>query len=86
MPRIIRLSDGKQIPALAWGNGSSGLLASGEMASSLGAIVLRAGITHIDTAQVRRLARKHVVRCEGLMLRRAITLKRKPASLSRLRG
>ncbi|RSH93384.1 hypothetical protein EHS25_007740 [Saitozyma podzolica] len=51
MPRTIRLSDGKQIPALAWGNGSSGLLASGEMASSLGAIVLRAGITHIDTAQ-----------------------------------
>lgn len=50
--RTQQLNDGKRIPALAWGNGSSGLTASGEMAATLGANALLAGISHIDTAQV----------------------------------
>ncbi|WOO78229.1 NAD/NADP-dependent indole-3-acetaldehyde reductase [Vanrija pseudolonga] len=52
MSSTLKLSNGKVIPALAWGNGSSGLTASGEMAATLGAAALQAGLTHIDTAQM----------------------------------
>jgi diketogulonate reductase-like aldo/keto reductase len=55
MTHTHRLSNGKHIPALAWGNGSSGLTSSGEMAAALGATALQAGIRHIDTAQVSSL-------------------------------
>lgn len=52
MVRTLKLSDGKTIPGLAWGNGTSGLQKSGPKAVELGALALKAGILHIDTAQV----------------------------------
>lgn len=51
MTRTIRLSDGKNIPAIGWGNGTGGLHSSGNKAVETGKIVLAAGIHHIDTAQ-----------------------------------
>jgi diketogulonate reductase-like aldo/keto reductase len=53
MVRTIKLNDGKSIPALGWGNGTGGLSRSGQKATDTGVIVLKAGIKHIDTAQVR---------------------------------
>lgn len=50
----IKLNDGKTIPALAWGNGTGGINASSEKAVSTGVQALKAGIVHIDTAQVGR--------------------------------
>jgi hypothetical protein len=44
MVRTITLNDGKKIPALAWGNT--------QKTSHVGADVLKAGIAHVDTAQV----------------------------------
>ncbi|ORY32558.1 NADP-dependent oxidoreductase domain-containing protein [Naematelia encephala] len=52
MVRAIKLNDGKQIPALAWGNGTGGIQRSGQKATELGAVALKAGILHIDTAQI----------------------------------
>lgn len=51
MVRTLQLSDGKQIPAIGWGNGTGGLEDSGEKAINTGKIVLESGILHIDTAQ-----------------------------------
>lgn len=49
LPRSFALIDGTEIPSIAWGNGSGDAqktaIVSGEMA-------LRAGLRHIDTAQV----------------------------------
>ncbi|KAL7420662.1 hypothetical protein Q5752_004613 [Cryptotrichosporon argae] len=45
------LSDGKKIPAIAFGNGTAGLSNSGDNAVQVGKAVLEAGILHIDTAQ-----------------------------------
>lgn len=55
MVRTIQLNDGKAIPALAWGNGTGGIQKSGEKAVELGKLALKAGIMHIDTAQVREI-------------------------------
>lgn len=48
-PQSFTLSDGTQMPTIAWGNGSGDAavtaIVSGELA-------LRAGLRHIDTAQV----------------------------------
>lgn len=52
MVRTIQLNDGKAIPALAWGNGTGGIERSGQKAVDTGAVALKAGILHIDTAQV----------------------------------
>jgi len=48
----IKLNDGKSIPAIGWGNGTGGIERSGQKAIDLGAIALKAGILHIDTAQI----------------------------------
>lgn len=53
MVRTIKLNDGKSIPALAWGNGTGGIEHSGQKAIDTGVVALKAGILHIDTAQVR---------------------------------
>jgi diketogulonate reductase-like aldo/keto reductase len=53
MVRTLKLSDGTTIPALAWGNGTGGIEKSGQKAIDLGVLALKAGIHHIDTAQVR---------------------------------
>lgn len=50
--RTIKLSDGKKIPALGWGNGSGGLLRNSEKAVECGVVALKAGVLHIDTAQM----------------------------------
>ena len=52
MVRTITLSDGKKIPAIAWGNGTGGLSASGQKAVDKGAYALGLGVIHIDTAQL----------------------------------
>ncbi|WVR05864.1 hypothetical protein IAU60_002890 [Kwoniella sp. DSM 27419] len=53
MPRIIKLSDGKSIPALGWGNGSGGLFGNAEdIAVTGGVAALKAGVKHIDTAEL----------------------------------
>lgn len=49
----IKLNDGKSIPALAWGNGTGGINATSDKAVETGVQALKAGIVHIDTAQVR---------------------------------
>lgn len=49
--RTIKLSDGKVIPALGWGNGSGGIMRNSEKAVDCGVTALKAGILHIDTAQ-----------------------------------
>ena len=54
MVRTITLNDGKKIPAMAWGNGTGGLAHSGQKAIDMGAVALKAGILHIDTAQASR--------------------------------
>ncbi|RSH92932.1 hypothetical protein EHS25_008378 [Saitozyma podzolica] len=54
MVRNIKLNDGKSIPAVAWGNGTGGLSAAGKKAVDTGALALREGIRHIDTAQSYR--------------------------------
>jgi aryl-alcohol dehydrogenase-like predicted oxidoreductase len=43
---------------LAWGNGTGGQERSGQRAIDLGAIALKAGILHIDTAQVSGVFKK----------------------------
>ncbi|WRT64123.1 uncharacterized protein IL334_001052 [Kwoniella shivajii] len=52
MPRTITLSDGKAIPALGWGNGSGGLNGKEDPAIEFGITALKAGIKHIDTAEL----------------------------------
>ncbi|WWD17901.1 hypothetical protein CI109_102346 [Kwoniella shandongensis] len=52
MTRTITLSDGKKIPALGWGNGSGGLGRNPGKAQPAGLYALKAGIHHIDTAQI----------------------------------
>ena len=52
MVRKFTLSDGKVIPALGWGSGTGGLASSGSKATDMGVVALKAGILHIDTAQV----------------------------------
>lgn len=49
--RTIKLSDGKVIPALGWGNGSGGIMRNSQKAVDCGVVALKAGILHIDTAQ-----------------------------------
>lgn len=49
--RTIKLSDGKTIPALGWGNGSGGIMRNSQKAVDCGVAALKAGIHHIDTAQ-----------------------------------
>lgn len=49
--RAFTLSDGKVIPAIAWGNGTGGLAKSGDKAVLGGQVALDAGIRHLDTAQ-----------------------------------
>jgi hypothetical protein len=50
MVRTIKLNDGKQIPALAWGMGTGGV--NKDRTVELGVQALEAGIVHLDTAQV----------------------------------
>ncbi|CAK9787338.1 Aldo/keto reductase [Cutaneotrichosporon oleaginosum] len=49
--RTFKLSDGKTVPAIAWGNGTGGLQKSGNRAVLGGQVALEAGIRHLDTAQ-----------------------------------
>ncbi|BEI83838.1 hypothetical protein CcaverHIS002_0404420 [Cutaneotrichosporon cavernicola] len=49
--RTLLLSDGKVIPAIAWGNGTGGLAKGGDRAVLGGQLALEAGIRHLDTAQ-----------------------------------
>ncbi|WVW82066.1 hypothetical protein I302_104071 [Kwoniella bestiolae CBS 10118] len=51
MPRSIKLSDGKSIPAIGWGNGTGGLFGNHDPAITSGVEALKAGIYHIDTAE-----------------------------------
>jgi len=51
MVRTILLNNGRKIPAIGWGNGSQGLIGSGQLAVGLGVTALKEGILHIDTAQ-----------------------------------
>ena len=53
MVRTITLSDGKKIPAIAWGSGTGGLSSAGEKAVEIGVWAIEAGIRHLDCAQVR---------------------------------
>lgn len=48
-PQSFTLLDGTKIPTIAWGNGSGD---AAETAIVSGEIALRAGLRHIDTAQV----------------------------------
>ncbi|OCF33353.1 aldose reductase [Kwoniella heveanensis CBS 569] len=52
MTRTIKLSDGKSIPALGWGNGSGGLNGKNDPAVVAGVEALNAGLKHIDTAEL----------------------------------
>ncbi|KAM0749419.1 Aldo/keto reductase [Meredithblackwellia eburnea MCA 4105] len=46
------LSDGRQIPKIAWGSGSSGFSPEAkELAYSVGSVVLKTGLRHLDTAE-----------------------------------
>ncbi|WWC58346.1 uncharacterized protein I303_100886 [Kwoniella dejecticola CBS 10117] len=51
MTRTIKLSDGKVIPAIGWGNGTGGLFGNHDPAVENGIAALKAGIYHIDTAE-----------------------------------
>ncbi|KAL1411604.1 hypothetical protein Q8F55_002568 [Vanrija albida] len=50
--RTVKLNDGKLIPALGWGNASSGLLGGGQKSVDTAKLAIASGITHIDTAQL----------------------------------
>ncbi|WWC99461.1 hypothetical protein V866_006364 [Kwoniella sp. B9012] len=52
MSRTIKLSDGKSIPAIGWGNGTGGLFGNHDPATTSGVQALKAGIYHIDTAEI----------------------------------
>ncbi|WVQ85675.1 hypothetical protein IAT38_007841 [Cryptococcus sp. DSM 104549] len=52
MTRTIKFSDGKVIPAIGWGNGSGGIGKNASVALEAGVAALKAGIRHIDTAQI----------------------------------
>ncbi|WOO80650.1 NAD/NADP-dependent indole-3-acetaldehyde reductase [Vanrija pseudolonga] len=52
--RTVKLLDGKLIPALGWGNASSGLLGGGQKSIDAAKLAIASGITHIDTAQLYR--------------------------------
>ncbi|KAK6905479.1 hypothetical protein I204_05429 [Kwoniella mangroviensis CBS 8886] len=52
MSRTIKLSDGKSIPAIGWGNGTGGLFGNHDPAITSGVQALKSGISHIDTAEV----------------------------------
>ncbi|WRT63947.1 uncharacterized protein IL334_000874 [Kwoniella shivajii] len=51
MTRTIKLSDGKLIPAVGWGNGTGGLFGNQEDSITSGIEALKAGSRHIDSAQ-----------------------------------
>lgn len=46
------LSDGKRVPALAWGAGSGSMFNGGQATEDMAVYALKAGIRHLDTAQV----------------------------------
>ncbi|WVQ70960.1 hypothetical protein IAR50_000485 [Cryptococcus sp. DSM 104548] len=50
--RTITLNDGKVVPALAWGSGTSGIFGNADLAVKAGVVALEKGFRHIDTAQV----------------------------------
>ncbi|WVQ97320.1 hypothetical protein IAU59_004431 [Kwoniella sp. CBS 9459] len=52
MARTIQLADGTAIPALGWGNGSGGLNGKNDPAVVSGIEALKAGLRHIDTAEL----------------------------------
>jgi 2,5-diketo-D-gluconate reductase A len=52
MVRTLTLNDGKKIPALGFGTGSFGHFGNHEEAAQDGAIALKAGFRHLDTAQL----------------------------------
>ncbi|WWC86218.1 uncharacterized protein L201_001091 [Kwoniella dendrophila CBS 6074] len=52
MTRTIKLSDGKAIPALQWGNGTGGLNGKHDPAVEYGITALKAGVKAIDTAEM----------------------------------
>lgn len=52
MVRTIKLSDGKEIPALGWGMGTGGIKEHARTVK-FGLQAVEAGIVHLDTAQVR---------------------------------
>lgn len=54
MVRTIKFNDGKVVPAIGWGNGTGGINANSARAVETGVVALKAGILHIDTAQVCR--------------------------------
>lgn len=58
-PQSFALSDGTYIPTIAWGNGSGD---AAETAIVSGELALRAGLRHIDTAQVGLLVLRTSVR------------------------
>lgn len=47
MVRTVKLSDGTSMPQMAWGN-----MGGNEKALKAGTVALKAGIHHIDTAQI----------------------------------
>lgn len=51
MTLTFKLSDGKDIPFLAWGSGTGGIGKELQLAIGAGIHALKSGIRHIDTAQ-----------------------------------
>nr|ODN98719.1 aldose reductase [Cryptococcus depauperatus CBS 7855] len=52
MVQMIKLLDGKSIPALAWGSGQSNFNYNHELTLERGIVALKAGFRHLDTAQM----------------------------------
>ncbi|WWC66240.1 uncharacterized protein I206_100141 [Kwoniella pini CBS 10737] len=52
MTRTFKLSDGKAIPALQWGNGTGGLNGKHDPALEYGITALKTGVKAIDTAEL----------------------------------
>ncbi|ODN84497.1 hypothetical protein, variant 2 [Cryptococcus amylolentus CBS 6039] len=50
--RTFTLNDGKVVPALAWGSGTSGIFGNADLAVKAGVVALEKGFKHVDTAQV----------------------------------
>lgn len=80
--RTVKLLDGKLIPALGWGNASSGLLGGGQKSIDAAKLAIKSGITHIDTAQLYKTETETgvAVRESGAEGKVWVTTKRRSAS------
>lgn len=83
--RKITLNDGRKMPAVAFGTGSFGHLWENDKATQDGAMALRAGFRHLDTAQMYETEEAAATSIEMAKIGKGeiwVTTKREPTRLA----